>query len=258
MSISRFTRDPAASSPSVVTSRVCGIRLTPKTSSSTSLTVSDTPSTVIEPFGAMNRCSGLGARIRRRCEPPSLSTDSTSPTPSTWPETMWPPSSSPTRAARSRLIRRPFVQPSSVVSDRVSPETSTANQSAPFSTTVRQQPAWLTEAPISRVVRSKPVSISKRRSRLVSRTLFTRPRSVTIPVNISGLLVALPKVVADLADLGAPEVGRLGQRRNRQGAKRRPPLAADQQRRAEPLQGVDEPAAHEAGGHLTAALDEEA
>ena len=41
---------------------------------------------------------------------PPASTDSTSPTPSTWPETMWPPSSSPTRAARSRLIRRPSRQ----------------------------------------------------------------------------------------------------------------------------------------------------
>ena len=31
--------------------------------------------------------------------------------------------------------------------DRVSPETSTANQPGPVSTTVRQQPAWLIEAP---------------------------------------------------------------------------------------------------------------
>ena len=71
--------------------------------------------------------------------------------------------------------------------DRVSPDTSTANQFDPFSTTVRQQPAWLTEAPISNVARSNAVSISKRRSRLVSRTLFTRPTSVTIPVNIQAL-----------------------------------------------------------------------
>ena len=42
-----------------------------------------------------------------------------------------------------------------MVAARVSPETSTANQPSPFSTTVRQQPAWLIEAPMSMVARSK-------------------------------------------------------------------------------------------------------
>ena len=37
----------------------------------------------------------------------------------------------------------------SVDVDSVSPDTSTANHLSPFSTTVRQQPAWLTEAPRS-------------------------------------------------------------------------------------------------------------
>ena len=53
-----------------------------------------------------------------------------------------------------------------------------------YLTAFEVDPAWLIEAPISTVERSKAVSISKRRSRLVSRTLFTRPTSVTIPVNI--------------------------------------------------------------------------
>ena len=78
----------------------------------------------------------------------------TSPTPSTWPETMWPPSSSPTLAARSRFTGSPAFQAPSVVLARVSPETSTANQLSPFSTTVRQQPECEIEAPMSTPARS--------------------------------------------------------------------------------------------------------
>ena len=51
---------PAINSPKGGHLQVCGMMFTPKMSSSTSLTVSDTPSTVIEPFGAMKRCSGAG------------------------------------------------------------------------------------------------------------------------------------------------------------------------------------------------------
>ena len=61
---------------------------------------------------------------------------------------MCPPSSSPTRSGRSRLIRVPGRQLPSVVFDSVSAEASTANQSAPTSTAVRQQPAQAIEAPI--------------------------------------------------------------------------------------------------------------
>ena len=75
--------------------------------------------------------------------------DSASPTPSTWPETRWPPSSSPTRSERSRLTAcRPASVPS-VVLLSVSAEASTANQSAPTSTAVRQQPEQAIEAPIA-------------------------------------------------------------------------------------------------------------
>jgi len=103
---------------------------------------------------ACKRCSGAGARMRRRCEPPSGVTDTTSPTPSTWPETMWPPSSSPSLAARSRLTGSPAAHWPRVVLARVSPDTSTANQPNPFSTTVRQQPEWEIEAPMSTPFRS--------------------------------------------------------------------------------------------------------
>ncbi len=101
---------------------VCGMMLTPKRVPSTSLTVSETPSSATEPLGAMKR-----ARIRRRLnvmrmDSPSGVTLTTSAMPSTWPVTMWPPSSSPTCIGRSRLTGRPTFQSPSVVLDRVSPE----------------------------------------------------------------------------------------------------------------------------------------
>src|SRR5690606_22372110 len=141
ISISRLTRAPVFSAPRVVCSRVWGMTFTSKRVPSTALTVSDTPSTVIEPLGAIWRCSGAGASTAIRREPPSGVTDTTVPTPSTWPETMCPPISSPSRAARSRFTAEPSVQSPRVVFDRVSAETSTANQPGPVSTTVRQTPA---------------------------------------------------------------------------------------------------------------------
>ena len=86
----------------------------------------------------------------KRCEPPSGATDSTSPTPSTWPETMWPPSSSPAFARALEIDRaadassRPA---SSSPGSRRRPRRRTSR--SPLSTTVRQQPAWLIEAPMS-------------------------------------------------------------------------------------------------------------
>ena len=70
-------------------------------------------------------------------------------TPSTCPETRCPPSSSPIRNARSKLIVSPIDQLPSVVLPRVSTETSTENELASCSTTVRQQPEQLIEAPIT-------------------------------------------------------------------------------------------------------------
>ena len=99
------------------------------------------------------------------CSAPTLDTPSgvmetMRPSPSTWPETTWPPISSPSRAARSRLTPSPALQAPRVVLDRVSFDTSTANQPSPFSVTVRQQPAWLMEAPRSMPAVSQAVSIS--------------------------------------------------------------------------------------------------
>ncbi len=46
---------------------------------------------------------------------------------------------------RSRLTVAPSFHSARVLASRLSVETSTANQSSPFSTTVRQTPAWLIE-----------------------------------------------------------------------------------------------------------------
>ena len=51
-------------SPQVVTACVCGMMLTPKSSPSTSFTVSDVPSRATEPLGAMKRASVAGTRNR--------------------------------------------------------------------------------------------------------------------------------------------------------------------------------------------------
>src|SRR5690606_6341513 len=53
ISISRLTRAPVFSAPRVVCSRVWGMTFTSKRVPSTALTVRDTPSTVIEPLGAI-------------------------------------------------------------------------------------------------------------------------------------------------------------------------------------------------------------
>ena len=49
-STSRFTRRPGSSSASVVSASVCGISATSNASSCSAAIVSETPSTVIEPF----------------------------------------------------------------------------------------------------------------------------------------------------------------------------------------------------------------
>src|SRR4029077_15984728 len=101
--ISRLTRWPGEIRPKPVSCRVTGMILTPNVVPSTSLTVSDTPSTAMEPLGAINRANASGALKRNRKLSPSGRRSIASPTPSTWPKTRWPPSSSPSFNGRSRL-----------------------------------------------------------------------------------------------------------------------------------------------------------
>ena len=75
------------------------ISATSKPASSTAATVSETPSTVIDPF-----LDAVAEQLRRGLDPgadavSSGSTVATRPTPSTWPWTLWPPSGSPARSA---------------------------------------------------------------------------------------------------------------------------------------------------------------
>src|SRR5207244_4297601 len=59
-STSRLTGSPGALAPSVVARSVSGISPTSNQSEPTPVTVSDTPSTAIEPFSATKRASSLG------------------------------------------------------------------------------------------------------------------------------------------------------------------------------------------------------
>ena len=108
MSVSMFTRSPTTRSPRVVAVSVSGMSDTsnhdPSGSSPTALTVSETPSTAIEP---LSTTSGACAGVEREADdaPGVARTDRRAPcaVPSMWPCTMWPPRRSPTWAARSRL-----------------------------------------------------------------------------------------------------------------------------------------------------------
>ena len=63
-STSRFTGSPTSFEPSTVTLDVVGISPTLNDSSSTAITVSDTPSTVIEPFSTTYRARSAGSEKR--------------------------------------------------------------------------------------------------------------------------------------------------------------------------------------------------
>src|SRR5690606_964628 len=106
-STSMFTGSPGTRPPRMVISKVVGINATlnsagspPSPGSVTETTVSDTPSTAMEPFSTTYRCSPAG-KVNRVTPDGSRSTNV--PTPSTCPCTMCPPSRSPTAAARSRF-----------------------------------------------------------------------------------------------------------------------------------------------------------
>ena len=88
---------------------------------------------------------------------------------------------------RQRLHRRVSLSdgdeihlgPVSIVFRSVSPDTSTANQPSPFSTTVRQQPEWAIDAPMSMPETSNAVSI--RLPRRWSFATASRTRGLATP-----------------------------------------------------------------------------
>src|SRR5579875_2108999 len=87
-STSRLTVMPGSACPRFVRSSVSGINETVNDRSSRSATVSDTPSTVIDPLYTMYLSSSRPVSIVRRREKPSSATAETVPIPSTWPWTM--------------------------------------------------------------------------------------------------------------------------------------------------------------------------
>src|SRR6185436_10139612 len=86
ISISRFTRRPGLSAPSVVCPSVCGISMISKPVASSPATVRLTPSTVTDPCGMRRRASaGSCHSTRRRAVSPSRTRAVTVATPSTCP-----------------------------------------------------------------------------------------------------------------------------------------------------------------------------
>src|SRR6478735_2959839 len=82
-STSRFTGVPGRSAPSVVASSVWGTSAIENVSPSSPATVSDTPSTVIEPFSTQYRRTLSAAPIVSRAPSPSSSSEATVPRSST-------------------------------------------------------------------------------------------------------------------------------------------------------------------------------
>ena len=182
MSASRLTGSPGCRSFRVVCSSVCGMIMQAKRSRPASFTVSEMPSTAMEPLTATSGARDSGIEISSRQLSPTGSKAAMVPTASAWPKTRWPPSSSPSRSERSRLMRVPSVQLPSVVRASVSGEAWTRKRPGSFSTTVRQTPECATEAPSA--ISSSGRSLATTRSRSApSRTLSTRPIWVMIPVN---------------------------------------------------------------------------
>ena len=108
----------ARRSANVVTASVCGMISTENLPPSTALTVSETPSSATEPFGAMKpHLLGLRrAAARSRLVSVIFSRDPTSRDAVDMAGHDWPPSSSPTFSERSRLMRVPRFPPPTVVS----------------------------------------------------------------------------------------------------------------------------------------------
>ena len=143
-------RCPASSAPQVVRSAVWGMMLTPNRSVGLVLDLVDGQRDAVQRQRALGRdiaAIEVGRRLEARRSLVALGpARRTSATPSTWPETIWPPSSSPSLERPFEVDRRP-APVAQRGRARVSAETSTANQSSPLSTTVRQTPEQAIEAP---------------------------------------------------------------------------------------------------------------
>ena len=152
---------------------------------STLLMVKLVPSTVIEPLWAMYFANSRGARMRKRHDLASSCRETTSPIPSTWPDTMCPPKRSLACMAFSKLMRLPFFQLPIVVKFKLSTETSAIKPSAVSSTAVRQAPlqAMLSPSCTSARLRLPVRMVSRTSPPRCSRSAIS-PMALIIPVNI--------------------------------------------------------------------------
>src|SRR5262249_52544016 len=146
-STSRFTVSPAPACPRLVRCNVSGMRETVNDRSSSSATVSNTPSTAIDPFSITYRRTEGGASIRIRRANPSETTSATDPIPSTWPWTTWPPRRSDARSGSSRLTSEPGSSRPKDVRDNVSFIASATNEPLRKAAALRHTPLTAIESP---------------------------------------------------------------------------------------------------------------
>src|SRR3990172_6145596 len=184
-SASRLTSSPTVIWPSVVFSRVTGIRATLNRSPFNAAMVRLTPSTATDPLGMRYSTSSPGAENSITSEPwPVPLLLKTIPTPSIWPVTKCPPRRWPTDKARSRLTWSPGASRPRAVRFRVSWLISISTFCPTCRAIVRQAPFTETDSPISKGNQASGRDRRKSASRPARRTSKTSPRAPTIPVNI--------------------------------------------------------------------------
>src|SRR3954468_6911768 len=261
MSTSRLTGSPFAAAPSVVRSSVSGISDTENQSPSTAATVSETPSTAIEPFSTTYRRRPGSAAIETIRAKPSSRISRTAPRPSTWPCTTWPPRRSSARSGSSRFTRVPAPASASDERRSVSFITSAPKPSASARTAVRQTPLTATESPS----RSSPASADCTRSRTpssVASRATTVPRSAISPVTTASPLLE----ASGNRDVPGERPARERQRAERVGDAvdalalervARGPSAEDERRDEQP-DLVDRARVHERARQVRAALEQDA
>ena len=185
MSASMLTGSPTVLAPRVVSRKVSGIRLSPTTLPSISLTVSETPSMVIEPFSTTYLVSSAGMLTRTHSQLSLGSRLTMWPRPSTCPCTTWPPKRVAAFMARSRLTTSPTFAAPRLVRRRVSCITSAVKCPGSISTAVRHVPLTAIESPRFTSLVTNAPSMVMRLASGWSSMLTTRPSSSMIPVNIS-------------------------------------------------------------------------
>jgi hypothetical protein len=159
--------------------------MTSNTSRSTPLTVRLVPSMATEPFSAMYRASAVGTRNDSLRAPPTSSRLTSSPMPSTWPDTKWPPRRDVGMSARSRFTRLPGLSAPRVVLASVSDEQSASKRPGEKRSTVRQAP--LTETLSPRARGPSVVWTTSRASGPRAMRASIEPTSSTRPVNTGGM-----------------------------------------------------------------------